>query len=250
MKLLLENWRKYLNEELLVPTDINKRVISIYDFDETIARSNTEIRVSDKETGQYYKTITTQQEYDRLVADGNYEFDFSNLEYVTDPTELVPVTNKLRNDVKRGKTQVMILTARAGNSEWEIQMYLDSIGIPADELLIVGCEGCNKGEYVEDLVRSNPTIEVVHFYDDSEKNIRDVEDAKERLIDLDRIRFFTINQVGEDAEIQKRGSALGAKKDRGGPRSKEAKTKLGPFKGQKAMGTLGPGGRIPEGKKK
>ena len=250
MKLLLENWRIFLKEELLVPTDINKRIISIYDFDETIARSNTEIRVSDKETGQYYKTITTQQEYDRLVADGNYEFDFSNLEYVTDPTELIPVTNKLRNDVERGKMQVIILTARAGNAEGEIQMYLDSIDIPTDELLIVGCEGCNKGEYVEDLVRSNPTIEVVHFYDDSEKNIRDMEDAKERLIDLDRIRFFTINQVGEDAEIQKRGSSLGSKKDKVDPFSKEIKTKLGPFKGPRTMGTLGPGGRIPEGKKK
>ena len=208
MKLLLENWRIFLKEELLVPTDINKRIISIYDFDETIARSNTEIRVSDKETGQYYKTITTQQEYDRLVADGNYEFDFSNLEYVTDPTELIPVTNKLRNDVERGKMQVIILTARAGNAEG------------------------------------------VHFYDDSEKNIRDMEDAKERLIDLDRIRFFTINQVGEDAEIQKRGSSLGSKKDKVDPFSKEIKTKLGPFKGPRTMGTLGPGGRIPEGKKK
>lgn len=252
MKLLLENWREYLKEELLVPIDIDKGVVSIYDFDETIARSNTEMKVSDKETGQYYKTITTQQEYDRLDATGDYEFDFSNLEFVIDPTELIPITNKLRNDVENIEMQVVILTARAENAEEEIQMYLESIDIPTDKLLIVGCEGCDKGKYVEALVRKNSTIEVVHFYDDSEKNIRDMRRARERLIDdLDRIRFFTINQVGEEAEIQKRGSSLGARSKEEDFESmlfSEPKPDVQRYKG--SLGQAGPGGRIPENKGK
>jgi len=198
MKLLFENWRKFLTEELVVPIDINKKAISIYDFDETIAHSDGHIDVIDKETGQFYKRVTTQQEYDKLAKTGKYDFDFSNLDKVINPVELVSVTNRLRHDVKNDKMQVMVLTARAANAEDEIQMYLDSIGIPADDLYIVGCAGCDKGRYVEEMVRKNPPIEVVHFYDDSIKNIRDMHAAKERLKDLERIRSFTVNQINSE----------------------------------------------------
>jgi len=250
MKLLLENWRKFLKEELVVPTDINKKAISVYDFDETIAASKGQIGVYDKETGQHFKTITTQAEYDKLAETGKYDFDFSNLAYITDPTELVPVTNKLRKDVENKAMQVMILTARAGNAEGEIQMYLDSIGIPTDDLYIVGCSGCDKGKYVEDMARRNPTIEVIHFYDDSEKNIRDMERAKERMADLKRIRFFMINRVDPDAEIKKQGSSLGANKERDEEADLFAKSKPTAARHKKSMGDLGPGGRIVERKKK
>ena len=251
MKLLLENWRKYLNEELLVPTDINKRIISIYDFDETIARSEGHVDAYYKGTDKLYKRVTTQAGYDEILASGEeYDYDFSNLDYITDPTELVPVTKRLREDVESRHIQVMILTARAGNAEGEIQMYLDSIGIPTDELLIVGCEGCNKGEYIEDLVRRNPTIEVVHFYDDSETNIKTVQGARERLCDLDRIRFFFINQVGPKAEIDKRGSSVcvssKSAKEADLFRDKDPQAE----KYRPGRRYIGPGGRIPEGKKK
>jgi len=250
MKLLLENWRKFLKEELVVPTDINKKAISVYDFDETIAASKGQIGVYNKETGQHFKTITTQAEYDKLAETGKYDFDFSNLTYITDPTELVPVTNKLRKDVENKAMQVMILTARAGNAEGEIQMYLDSIGIPTDDLYIVGCEGCDKGKYVEDMVRRNPTIEVIHFYDDSEKNIRDMESAKERMADLKRIRFFVINRVDSGAELEKKGTALGSSKEREEDTNLFAEPKKQAMKYRPGRQKRGPGGMIPERKKK
>ena len=246
MKLLLENWRKFLKEELVVPTDINKKAISIYDFDETIAHSDGHIDVSDKETGQFYKRITTQQEYDKLAKTGKYDFDFSNLDKVINPVELVPVTNRLRQDVKNNKMQVMILTARAPNAEDEIQMYLDSIGIPADDLYIVGCAGCDKGKYIEEMVRRNPSIEVVHFYDDSIKNIRDMQAAKERLRDLERVRFLTINQINPEVEIKKMGTSLGV--ERKPEREDNPRPQASTHK--KSMGFLGPGGRIVERRNK
>ena len=251
MKLLLENWRKFLKEELVVPTDINKKAISVYDFDETIARSEGHVDAYYKGTDKLYKRITTQAGYDEILASGEeYDYDFSNLDYITDPTELVPVTNKLRKDVENKAMQVMILTARAGNAEGEIQMYLDSIGISTDDLYIVGCSGCDKGKYVEDMARRNPTIEVIHFYDDSEKNIRDMERAKERMADLKRIRFFMINRVDADAEIEKQGSALGASKERSEEADLFAKSKPEVARHKKSMGTVGPGGRIVERRKK
>lgn len=246
MRLLMENWRKFLTEELVVPTDINKTSISVYDFDETIAKSEGHIDVYFKDTDKLYKRITTQAEYDKLAETGEYDFDFSNLEYITDPTEIVPVTNRLRADVSNEKMQVMILTARAGNAEGEIQMYLDSIGIPTDDLYIVGCSGCDKGKYVEDLVRRNPTIQVIHFYDDSQKNIKDMQNAKERLSDLSRVRFFTINQISHDAEIERKGSALGPSSEKSSV-DVFAKPKS---QASRKIGQRGPGGLIPERKKK
>ena len=246
MKLLMESWRKFLIEELVVPTDINKKAISVYDFDETIARSEGHIDVYFKGTDKLYKRVTTQAEYDKLAETGEYDFDFSNLEYITNPTELVPVTKNLRRDVENAAMQVMILTARAGNAEGEIQMYLDSIGIPTDDLYIVGCAGCDKGQYIEDVVRRNPTIEVVHFYDDSQKNIKDMQAAKERLADLKRIRFFMINQVGPDADIERKGSALAANKEKREEADLFAKPQPTAARHSKSMGTRGPGGRIVE----
>ena len=251
MKLLLENWRKFLKEDTVVPTDINKKAVSVYDFDETIARSEGHVDAYYKGTDKLYKRITTQAGYDEILASGEeYDYDFSNLDYITDPTELIPVTNKLRKDVENRAMQVMILTARAGNAEGEIQMYLDSIGIPTDDLYIVGCEGCDKGKYVEDMARRNPTIEVIHFYDDSEKNIRDMERAKERMADLKRIRFFMINRVDPDAELEKKGTALGPNKEREEDANLFAEPDKQAIKYRPGRQKRGPGGMIPERKKK
>ena len=75
MKLLLENWRKYILFENIE----NARRLSIFDFDETIAFTEGHINVLDKETGEKFQT-TTQEEYDAIKDDERYEFDFSPLE--------------------------------------------------------------------------------------------------------------------------------------------------------------------------
>jgi len=244
MKLLFENWRKFLTEEIIVPTDITKKIVVIYDFDETIAGSEGYIDVSHRKTGKPFRRITTQDEYDKLKKADKYDFDFSNLVQVTNPTEFIPVTKRLRDDANHRSKQVMVLTARAPAAEDEIQMYLDSIGIPTEDLIVIGCAGCNKGEFVEDLVRRNPTIEVINFYDDSDQNIEDMEAAKDRLKDLKRLRTFIINQVTPEVEIKKKGSALGAysgTEDLAADLFAEPKPQM-----SKYLGRRGPGGRIGE----
>ena len=77
MKLLLENWRQYL---LFENIETATR-LSIFDFDETIAFSEGHINVIDKETGEEFQ-ISSQEEYDKLKADGGYEFDFTPLDEV------------------------------------------------------------------------------------------------------------------------------------------------------------------------
>ena len=85
---------------------------------------------------------------------------------------------------------------------------------------------------------------------DSQKNIKDMQAAKERLADLKRIRFFMINQVGPDADIERKGSALGANREREEEADLFAKPRPTAARHPKSMGTRGPGGRIVERKKK
>ena len=67
MKLLLENWRKYINEDYEPITTLR-----IFDFDETIAFTTGVINVTDKTTGETFQT-RTQEEYDEIKNDERYE---------------------------------------------------------------------------------------------------------------------------------------------------------------------------------
>ena len=64
MKLLLENWRKYILFENIE----NATRLSIFDFDETIAFTEGHINVTNKQTGERFQT-RTQEEYDAALHD-------------------------------------------------------------------------------------------------------------------------------------------------------------------------------------
>jgi len=193
MKLLLENWRKFLKEELIVPT-INMPNLIIYDFDETIAQSEGFIIARHKETGEEQK-ITTQEEYDQLKVTEEYDFDFSNLSKITDPVEIVPITKKLRSDLRKPNTQVMILTARQPEAEDEIQIYLDSIQIDPVNMIIIGCSGCDKGQFIENLMEISPQVKNIIFYDDSQENIQNLLRSRDAIGDI--LETFEIVDVSD-----------------------------------------------------
>ena len=56
MKLLLESWRKYLNEVEMQ----DATMLSIFDFDETIAFTTSYADAFDKDTGEFVKRIYSQ----------------------------------------------------------------------------------------------------------------------------------------------------------------------------------------------
>ena len=76
MKLLLERWNKYLNEDLNTATRL-----SVFDFDETLAFTEAEIDILDQE-GNVVDRTTNQEEYDKWEEDeriksGELKFDYS-----------------------------------------------------------------------------------------------------------------------------------------------------------------------------
>ena len=195
MKLLLENWRNYVILEN-IETAIR---LSVFDFDETIAFSEGHINAIDKRTGQEFK-IRTQKKYDQLKADGNYEFDFSPLDHVHNAVENPSVTSILRDRLADPNTQVMVLTARAPVSIDDIHRVLQTFDEPIEtrDIIMIGNEGGNKGEYIRDVILSKyDNIEEIEFYDDSENNIVDMKAVKNETSETGRIENFDIYKVVE-----------------------------------------------------
>jgi len=193
MKLLLENWRNYV---LFENIETASR-LSIFDFDETIAFTEGHVNVVDKETGEEFQT-TSQEHYDELQDSDKYEFDFSPLDDVHNATENPNITSILRNRLQDSKTQVIVLTARAPVSVDDIHRTMQTFDSPIDtrDIIIIGVEGGNKGEYLRDTILSKYTnIKEVEFYDDSETNISDMNVVKQDLISSDNLDKFEIYLV-------------------------------------------------------
>jgi len=195
MKLLLERWNKFLNEDLNTATRL-----SVFDFDETIAYSEGSIDILDKE-GNKVQTITTQEEYDKWegapeIQSGELKFDYSNLDDITNPTEIIAITDVLRHRTSDSRTQVMIVTARSSKSEDDIHRYLDAIDVPTNDIYIKGMGdeglGRGKGGFIFSILEEFPNIREVEFYDDSMKNITDVNAAKARALEQGIVNVFDV----------------------------------------------------------
>ena len=198
MKLLLERWNKYLNEDLNTATRL-----SVFDFDETLAFTETEIDILDQE-GNVVHTTTNQEEYDKWEDDeriksGELKFDYSELDVITNPTEIVAVTDIMKDRSADGSTQVMVVTARTSRTSDDIHRYLDSIGVPTDDLYIKGMGdevlGRGKGGFIFSILEEFPDIREVEFYDDSPKNITDVKTAKAQALELGMVDVFDVYLV-------------------------------------------------------
>jgi hypothetical protein len=211
MKLLLENWRKFINEEIEPITTLR-----IFDFDETIAhtRSETRVRAPDgseatlrdqKEFEEYMNAAAAKEGVEAFDAvdalmELGYQIDLSDFSIVKDPDEITVITDILRNFPENSKTYIM--TARRGNSISAIIDYLDEIGIDAGEVRVIATQGDSKGDVMatmmaqkimKDTGKSN--INKIEYYEDSQKNIDDVllkVCNSEQLIDIKPSNFELI----------------------------------------------------------
>ena len=197
MKLLLERWNKYLNEDLNTATRL-----SVFDFDETLAFSEGKIDILDQ-TGNIVDTISIKDhdkwEDDERIKSGELKFEFSDLDVITNPTEIVAVTDIMRDRTADGSTQVMVVTARTSRTSDDIHRYLDAIGVPTDDLYVKGMGdeglGRGKGGFIFSILEEFPDIRQVEFYDDSPKNITDVNAAKAQALEQGMVDVFDVYLV-------------------------------------------------------
>jgi hypothetical protein len=190
MKLLLENWRKFVNEEMEEPIT----TLRIFDFDETIAHTRSETRVVAPDGSE--ATLRDQQEFEAYMSaaaakegietfdpvkdlqDHGYEIDLSDFSIVKDPDEITIITDLLRNFPENSKTYIM--TARRGTSIGPIIDYLDEIGVNSSQVRVMATQGESKGDVMANMLRQKlmadgkSNINRIEYYEDSGKNIDDV----------------------------------------------------------------------------
>ena len=197
MKLLLERWNKYLNEDLNTATRL-----SVFDFDETLAFSEGKIDILDQ-TGNIVDTISIKDhdkwEDDERIKSGELKFEFSDLDVITNPTEIIAITDIMRDRTADGSTQVMVVTARTSRTSDDIHRYLDAINVPTNDLYIKGMGdeglGRGKGGFIFSVLEEFPDIRQVEFYDDSPKNITDVNTAKAQALEQGMVDVFDVYLV-------------------------------------------------------
>jgi FMN phosphatase YigB (HAD superfamily) len=174
MKLLFENWKKYLNESKL----------RVFDFDDTIAKSDSNIHIT-TDTGE--KIQMTPGEYATHKTNPNYDYDFSEFEKVINPREIKQITNIIRNALNAGTEgrEIAVLTARGPESEAAIQDYLESLGLDTSKItfeLLASSNPEDKASWIANRIERGATD--VLFFDDSGKNVEAVQSLQSKYPDI------------------------------------------------------------------
>jgi len=215
MKLLLENWRQYMNEmeEEVIDT------LRIFDFDETIATTRSETRVKAPDGSE--ATLTNQQEFEDymrqaaehegitdfdpvdVLREKGYQIDLSDFGRVIDPREIKIVTDKLKEFPENAKTY--IITARGMSSTRPILDYLDSLEVDTSRIRLITTAGESKGAVIANMIAQkrmsdgSSNIKDVEYYEDSGKNITDVMNhiCPEKLANLTIYKVIHIEDTDE-----------------------------------------------------
>ena len=189
MKLLLENWRKYLNESKL----------RVFDFDDTIAKSDSNIHIT-TDTGE--KIEMTPGEYATHKIDPNYDYNFSEFDQVINPREIKQITNIIRNALNAGTEgrEIAVLTARAPESEASIRDYLESLGLDTSKItfeLLGSSDPDDKASWIANRIEQGATD--VLFFDDSGKNVDAVQSLQSKYPDI-KIKARKVRYAEDIAE--------------------------------------------------
>ena len=143
--------------------------LRVFDFDDTLVQTNSHIYIKHKDGKDSKLTPGEYAIYEPKKGD---QFDFSDFEKVKQPQEIKGVTRLLKNIVRVGGSEIVILTARSAYKP--IKKYLSDIGL--DNIFVVALADANpqkKADWIEDKIKKG--VKDVFFIDDSHKNISAVQ---------------------------------------------------------------------------
>ena len=155
--------------------DLEVKKIRIFDFDDTLAKSNSQVlyTLPDGTTGQLNATEFAKQ-YEKLNSDGA-TFDFSEFSKVIDGKKgpLFEVAQKI--NAARGNEDLFVLTARPEDSAGAIQEFLKAAGLDFRKENIIGL-GDGTAQAKADWVQGKIDEGYNDFYfaDDAVKNVEAV----------------------------------------------------------------------------
>jgi hypothetical protein len=148
--------------------------LRVFDFDDTIAKSNSRVKVTHKDGTISMLTPGEYAVYDKKDGD---VLDYSEFQKVIDPKEIKAIVKILRTFYNAGgQRKITILTARGVVKP--IRKFMSTIGIKNIEIVALNdSDPQKKADWIEDMVK-NKGYNDVFFIDDSEKNVRAVSALK------------------------------------------------------------------------
>lgn len=154
--------------------EIKSNKLRVFDFDDTLVTTNSKVYVTHADGKKSTMTPGEYAVYDSKTGD---TFDFSDFEKVNQPHEIKGVTRLLKSIVKKGDSDVAILTARSKYQP--IKDYLKQIGI--DNIYVQALSDSDpkaKADWIENKIKKGVTD--VFFIDDSHKNVEAVRALKNK----------------------------------------------------------------------
>ena len=197
MKLLLESWREYLNENKL----------RVFDFDDTLVMTDSVVYLTQADGTE--RELTTGQFATYKLKDGeSYKEDaFREFENVENPREVQQMMNVLRNIVNKELSEpegrkIVILTARGHDARLPIVKYLESVGLDISKIEVHTLQDADpksKSGWVESQILQHG-FDDIEFFDDSLENVRAVQSLKDKYNVRLRSRQISYGREEDEGE--------------------------------------------------
>ncbi len=215
--------------------DTPKKGISVFDFDDTLARTKEKVIVNNPDGTSIEISAAKFAELATQLESEGATFDFSNFEGVSDGTQKGPLADlALRRQDKFGSKDIFVLTARPQASATAIKIFLDGIGLnlPIENItgLADGSPGA-KGNWVAQ--KAADGYNDFYFADDAYKNVEAVQEVLSQ-VDVDsevQIAKFSKSKVYDQVvnEMIEDSTGIGAEKTYSKARAQTVGAKKGRF---------------------
>jgi HAD superfamily hydrolase (TIGR01509 family) len=158
-------------------TLILEKKLRVFDFDDTLVKSNSKIYVTNK--GKK-KTLTTG-EYAIYKKKSGDTFDFSDFSKIIEPKQIKAMFKVFQNIYKAsGNRRITILTARAAYKP--VRQFFKDIGYDVYVIALSSSNPKDKSDWVETQIKNG--YNDILFFDDSRKNIEAVKKLEKKYSDI------------------------------------------------------------------
>ena len=162
-----------LNEDQ--QTQSGKKKLRVFDFDDTIAETNSKIKIKHS-NGEV--EILNSEEYAKYQGQPGDKFDFSDFDKVIREAEPIQhIIDLLKKDLSDPTNKVTVLTARM--LAYPVRRYLKTLGLDAYVIAVGGVEPERKTNWIADHIENKGYDDVV-FIDDSEPNRRAIKALRDK----------------------------------------------------------------------
>jgi len=159
---------------------ILEKKLRVFDFDDTLVKSNSKIYVTNK--GKK-KTLSTG-EYAVYKKKPGDELDFSDFSKIIEPKQIKAMFRVFKNIYKAsGNRRLTILTARGAYKP--VRQFFKDIGYDVYVVALSSSNPKDKSDWIEKQIKDG--YDDVLFFDDSRKNIEAVKKLEKKYSDIKMI---------------------------------------------------------------